>query len=258
MKKTSNSSAIAKYKVTVTHSNQQESEAVRHMCSQVLAKIAVDVATRKKLAEFLRLRRQELGLTQKQAAKLVEPRIDAGQVCNFEATGRWSLVTITRYANALGCQIPENLMPSAETKTRKALGKVKIRSVKLSRFLTERRRELGLSRVDVANALGTHWNPIRKWEGAQQPIPDVYLDAWAEVLKCNQVDLRAIVDAPDDRVARIVMLKRVDSEYLDHLLELGNAPDSSRTVKDGCKFLYSFLLMKALKQHSTNPHLFTK
>ena len=160
------------------------------MHSQVIAKILIDVATRKMLAKYLRLRRQKLGITQKQAGKRADPQIDAGAISNFESTGRW--------------------------------------------------------------------NPIRKWEKAQQSIPDVYLDDWAGVLKCNPADLRAISDAPDNEVARIVILKREDSEYLDFLLELGKAPDSSRAVKESCRFLYSFLLMKALKRQSLNPHLFVK
>jgi transcriptional regulator with XRE-family HTH domain len=256
-KKSSNgSAAIAKYRVTVTH--REESEVVSRMRSQVIAKIAVDAATRKKLAEYLRLRRQELGLTQKQAGKLAEPSIDGAMVTNVERTGRVGHDLLMRYAKALDFQIPEDLMPQPKMGTLKGSGKARIRSVTLGRFLTKRRKELGLSRVDIANALGTHWTPIYQWEKALRPIADHYLNAWAEVLKCNPADLRALATDQDDMVTRVIVLKREDSEYLDFLLKLGKTPDSSRVVRESCKFLYSFLLTKALKRQSWNPHLFVK
>jgi len=130
-----------------------------------------------------------------------------------------------------------------------------IRSKKLGQFLAKRRSELGLSRVDIANALGVHWTPIYQWERALRLISNFYLNAWAEVLKCDSAELKAMAVSEEDTVARIIILKRQDSEFLDFLLELGKAPNSSRAVKESCKFLYSFLLMKALKRQGLNPHL---
>lgn len=253
-KKSNNASVIAaKYDVTVTRSNREEPAEMRDMRSQVIARIAVAAATRKKLAEFLRLRRQELGLTQKQAGKQAEPPIDGANIARIERTGWIGYDLLARYAKALGCQVPEDLVPAKkEVRTPDSVWEDgRIRSLKLGQFLAKRRKELGLSRVDVANALGTHWTPIYQWERALRSISGVYLNAWAEVLKCNPTDLRAIADAQDDNVvARIVMLKREDSEYLDSLLELSKAPDSSNVVRESCKFLYAFLLMKALKRQS--------
>lgn len=250
----SGGSAIAKYKVTVTQSAREEPEVIRRMRSQVITKIAIDAATRKKLAEFLRLRRQELGLTQKQAGKLAEPPIDGGNIARIERTGWIGHDLLVRYTKALGCQVPDDLVPAKkEVRTPNATYKEgRIRSKKLGQFLAQRRKELGLSRVDVANALGTHWTPIYQWEKALRSISETYLNAWAEVLKCNPADLRALAGAGDDDVARIVILKREDSEFLNFLFELGKAPDSSRVVRESCKFLYSFLLMKALKSRTQN------
>ncbi len=258
MPKSRNGSTIAKYKVTVTHCNREESPTVRRMRSQVLAKIAVEATTRKKLAEFLRLRRQGLGLTQKQAGKLADPPIDGAMVTNLERTGRISHDLLMRYAKALGCQVPEDLISHEKMSNLKGSGKARLRSVQLSQFLIKRRKELGLSRVDIANALGTHWNLVYQLEKGLRPIPDHYLNAWAEVLKCRPADLRAIAASSEDDVARVIVMKREDSENLDFLLELGKAPDSSRVVKESCKFLYAHFLMKALRQQSWSPHLFYK
>src|SRR5438105_125883 len=104
------------------------------MRSQIIAKMTVDAATRKKLAEFLRLRRQELGLTQKQAGKLTNPPIDKATITNIELTGRIGHSTLIRYAKALNCQIPEDLIPQSKWLPFKRARKQRIRSIKLGQF----------------------------------------------------------------------------------------------------------------------------
>jgi transcriptional regulator with XRE-family HTH domain len=259
-RKSSSGSTIANYKVTVTHSTREESPVISQMRGQILAKIAVDSAIRKKLAEFLRLRRLELGLTQKQAGKLAEPQIDGGNIARIERTGWIGHDLLFRYTKALGCKVPEDLIPVKKNlRTHDAQMKEgRIRSKKLGQFLAKRRKELGLSRVDVANALDIHWTPVYQWERALRSISDFYLNAWAEVLKCDPTELKALALSEEKVIARVVLMKREDSEFLDFLLKLNGDPYSSRVVKESCKFLYSFLLMKALKQQSLNPHLFEK